>query len=706
MLGRLIAILAFLSLAACRASAEDGTPDTVGAWVTGTQFAYGANRDRDPANPPPELVAEFKLADGSVTNFFVGRVVWKGRHYVQRRLASEEAALVRSAEFRGVVLRGGTEADRDVAISDARFFRDPVTVAANCGTPRDYPLELPEKPSVVRRIRVPYLPYGEVELLEDGNFRYAYFDWEASSASEIVFDGKTARPVARYYPKLDGTYNAYSERPVVKVSKCFEDVLPELHNPTSEWKRVTGTHVWRTHAAFDRPRDKALWRFVHDHGIREVCVMDHETMWRDGGEPFTMVSTAAKGKGGDGTERKFSDFMNRELGYWYGPYNNYTDYQPDNTRFWDVDRVTRTWDGQLREAWLRSYTPKSTRVLDICRTVVPEAQAKFRFRGAYCDVHTAVKPWTRTDYDPREPGAGMFRTVVDAYRRILLEQKRLWEGPVWSEGGCHFLYEGYADGNYARDYEYGFHDGPWLVDFDLLRLHPLACDFGMGSLFHFSPPKTKAERDYYLPSMPEGREAFLDLFIGATLAFGHAGYLVLDWCWSPMKMFGLAYCGGGTECFEDGILPAMKSYFMTQAAAARYTQSTAEEIRYFDGKGAALDVSAAIRTGALARRQIHVRYADGTHVLVNGNCAERLVVSVGGRRFDLPPRGYRVWTEDGAVEVESGDSGGKGPRTDFARGPDYEYRGVPGVRATVTFRENDGTHKTVVDEPGVVWAVN
>lgn len=61
---------------------------------------------------------------------------------------------------------------------------------------------------------------------------------------------------------------------------------------------------------------------------------------------------------------------------------------------------------------------------------------------------------------------------------------------------------------------------------------------------------------------------------------------------------------------------AMKSYFMTQAIAARYTQSTADEIRYFDASGAALDTSAAVRDGAIARRQVYVRYANGTHVLV------------------------------------------------------------------------------------------
>ena len=682
----LACLLAFPALAAGN--------DTVSAWVTGVKFARGANRDRVSAKPPPALVADFRANDGNPTNLFVARVDWKDRHFVQHRFSRRELASVDVSTFGGLHLEGVEPEDEGIAISDVRFFRDPVGVAANCGTPRDHPLELPAEPKTVRRIRIPYLPYGEVELLADGRFRYAYYDWTASDASEIVFDKETRRPIARYYPKLDGTYNAFREKPVVKTSARFEDVLPDIPNPPSPWRKVAGTHVWRGHAASDRARDRAVWQAAYDHGIRKVCVTDHETMWRDGGEAFTMKTEAAPGKGGDAEQRAFSDFMNRRLGYWYGPYNNYTDYQPSNARWWNVDRVTRTADGNLCPAWLRSYSPKATRILDICREVVPAAQAKFAFRGAYCDVHTAVTPWSRTDYDPREPGAGMFRTVYEAYCALLDLQKRLWEGPVWSEGGCHFMYAGHADGNYARD-SYDFQEGAWLVDFDVLKLHPLECDFGMGALFHFAPSKDPKDRGYYRPAMPEGRARFLDEYIAATLAFGHAGYLVLDWCWEPMKIFGPAYCGGGKETFDEGMPVAMKSYFMTQAIAARYTQSTADEIRYFDASGAALDTSAAVRDGAIARRQVYVRYANGTHVLVNGHPRERLRATVAGVACDLPGYGYRAWTDDGEVLVESGDGGGTGARTDRARCPDYDYAGSSDGRVRVRFRETDGSWKTV-----------
>lgn len=523
----------------------------------------------------------------------------------------------------------------------------------------------------LERIRVPYLPfYGHVERLEGGLFRYAFFDWYRSNASTITAnaDGSVT---ANYLPRTDGSYNAVCERIVITLSDDFADVLPEIPNPPSPYRREVGGRLWRSHAASDRVRDREFWRFMHANGIRRVSVMDHETMWRDGGETFTFTVEAAKGKGGDGVQADYSRFMNDELGFLYGPYNNYTDFQPNNARFWSVDLVSRTADGSLAPAWLRSYAPKPTAIVDLCEKIVPEAQAKFRFRGAYCDVHTAVRPWNRVDYDARCPGAGTFSQVFYAYGELLLRQRELWQGPVWSEGGMHFMYAGLADGNYAQDYFYDFHASPWLVDFDLLKIHPLEVNFGMGSLSMFSRPRSGAEAAFYLPGMPEGRQRLVDSFIAATLAFGHNGLLIADWCWKPAKMFGPAYCGKSEECFGEGLEIAKRSYFMTQAIAARYTVETVESIRYFDEKGNAFSTSAALINGAVARRQLAVRYTGGVHVVVNGNTSERFVAEVDGRKIDLPSYGVKAWTDDGLVEcLVSGDDT---VRRYQAKSPDYDY---------------------------------
>ena len=556
-----------------------------------------------------------------------------------------------------------------------------VELTAPAGKVTEITLGPPDESPCVKAIRIPYLPYGDCRMLEGGLFRYAAPDWYRSNASVIETDKSDGTVRLKYLPKTDGTYNPVCERIVIALSDRLEDVFPEIPNPPSPYKALTGTRVWRTHAASDRVRDAALWRYVHDElGITEVCVMDHETMWRDVAEPFTFVADAARGKGGDAAQRAFSRLMNEELGYVYGPYNNYTDFADNNTALWDESVLSRNPDGSFVPAWLRCHHPKPTVAAEFCERIAPVAQRKFGFRGAYCDVHTARTPWSYVDYDARVPGAGTFAQTFYAYGELFSIQRRVWNGPVWSEGGCHFLYAGLTDGNYARDQRIDFLADPWLVDFDLLKIHPLECDFGMGSLFHFSPGRTLREKQFYQPHMPEGRDRLVDAFLCAELAFGHAGYLILDWMWKPAKMFGPAYCGGGRETFEDGKAIAMRSYYLIRPIAARYTQTSAESIRYLAADGRWTDVNGALRNDAVLRRQIHVRYADGTHVIANGHPSERLRSTLGGTAVDLPSYGFRAWTEDGAVFVESGDADGSKPRFDYAETPEAVYidgRGSP-----------------------------
>ena len=200
--------------------------------------------------------------------------------------------------------------------------------------------------------------------------------------------------------------------------------------------------------------------------------------------------------------------------------------------------MSRTADKQLQTAWNRCYAPKPAYAVNACEELTPIIQGKFRFNTAYCDVHTAVSPWGRCDYDARIPGGGTFANTFYAFGEIMLIQKKNWNGPVYSEGNTHFMYCGLTDGNYAQDQNYRISDNPWLVDFDLLRLHPLCCNFGMGNLDMFYPGK----------SAPADPAVAADRFLAATVAFGHPGYLMH---------------GANKE----------RSYFMVQQLAARYTKS-------------------------------------------------------------------------------------------------------------------------------------
>ncbi len=473
-------------------------------------------------------------------------------------------------------------------------------------------------------------------------------DWTLTNASilwasnAIHPDGVTYNGGTRYVPRTDGKRNDCFERFFVTLSPRYEEVLLTIPNPVSPWKQVTGTHLWRAHPASNRQQDGRFWTDCHRWGMTQVVITDHETGWRDEGESFTFRTRPAPGKGGDAGQYEYARLLQDKLGFVYGPYNNYTDFAPVN-EFWSTDLISRTPENQLQHAWMRCYAPKPARAVEYCARLAPQIQAKFHFSTAYCDVHTAVAPWDRVDYDARVPGAGTLSAVFYAFGEIMLLQKQAWNGPVYSEGNNHAFYCGLTDGNYGQDQAYRPAENPWLVDFDLRKLHDLCCNFGMGSPEMFYAGKTPRQ------NTAAEKDAWLDRFLAATVAFGHPGFLV----------------------FEGGTSSALRSYYMLQQLASRYCLARALEIRYADAGGRLLDTSAAVASGAFARSQVVTRYSDGTITAANGHRTERMKVKAYDRDLDLPPDGYCGWTADGSMDVWSRDSGGS--RADYAATPAYLY---------------------------------
>ncbi len=480
--------------------------------------------------------------------------------------------------------------------------------------------------------------------VERSLFVFSIVDHYRSNASslwavnKVADDGVAYNGGSRYTPKTDGTRNDCFERLFLTVSPRFEEVLPNVANPKSPWMHVAGERVWIACGAGNREQDYAYWKNIARHGMTNIVITDHEVGWRDGGESFTMRTRAAPGKGGDEGQADYASKLHA-LGFRYGIYNNYTDYAPVNEH-WDEDYVTRTPDGEWRSAWARCYNPKPARAVELEAKLAPIIQQKFHLDTAYCDVHTAVQPWRYCDFDARVPGAGTFAATFYAYGEIMLHQKKTWNGPVYSEGNNHWYYCGLTDGNYGQDQAARLAENPWLVDFDLRKLHPLCCNFGMGN------PGMFFGRQEQLGSTPAEREARLDRFLAATLAFGHTGFLVR----------------------EGGIANTVRSYFTVQQVHKHYAQETADEIRYADAEGNLLDTSAAVASGAFERSQIRTRYSNGLTVTVNGHTSEDWRTD----GFVLPPNGWCVQgTSD--VPLTAFSALIDGHRVDYVDSPDYLY---------------------------------
>jgi len=532
----------------------------------------------------------------------------------------------------------------------------------------------PEGVRLVARPKIPVYCDVSIPAVDDGKavlFVHVFADWYESRASRVgpCSDAKDACCGSLYRSKTDGAYNPVSERLYLTVSPEIAETFPTIANPPSPWKSVTGTHAWTVHGSSPhRELDKRFWRHLHRCGIRHVVITDHESCMRDDGESFTFRTKPAPRKGGEAAWRDYADCLIGELGYRYGPYNNFTDFAPVNAN-WSLDRATRHGDGNLHSAWIRCWNPKPAYARVACRVFPPQLKRTYGFNTAYCDVHTAVRPWDNVDFDARVPEAGQFRATYRAYGEILLSQKDVWQGPVWSEGSSHFFYAGLADGNYAQLGIDSQRD-PWIVDFDLRKVHPLECDFGCGSLGMFNPKAGKVGQP--------GFDADVDQFLAATLAFGHTPFL-LSRCLIDGGNDGFGYVAAKMTAAEaerlyqpeKGLPYALRSYFMVQSAAAHYSKATAERIRYLSDDGRWRSASAAIAEGDGRMNRIAVSYSDGTCVVANGDRTNRLSAVAFGRRLDLPPCGYAVWNDRSGLEVEASDRGGA--RTDYASCGDYIY---------------------------------
>ncbi|MDR2755282.1 MAG: hypothetical protein LBC20_06210 [Planctomycetaceae bacterium] len=460
-----------------------------------------------------------------------------------------------------------------------------------------------------RLITVPYLVGHGGEgtrpaILVDGDdpakplFFLPMIDHTRSNSSQLFFGNKIYKNKneddlvifdsgSRYKPKTNGKRNDCFERLFLTVSPLFEEVLPNIPNNPSTWKHVTAERVWRAHGSSNHDRDFKYWNRIRRYGVEKMLITDHETMWRDGGESFTFRTYTAPERGGDEAHKDYTQKI-QALGYIYGPYNNYTDYAPVN-EFWNENWVTRLPDGNFQSAWTRCYNPKPTRSVQMEPKITEIVQKKFGFNTAYCDVHTAVTPWMYVDFDERNPGAGTFAATFYAYGEILLHQKKIWNGPVYSEGNNHWYYSGLTDGNYAQDQTYIIPENPWIVDFDLLKIHPLENNFGMGNPgMFFGRENLRTEKD---------KQSALDRFLTATLAFGHTGFLSMEY----------------------GFSNGLRSYFTVQQIAKRYGTQNVKSIRYADETGRLLTTSEAIAADKVKLNRLVIEYEDGLKIYVNGN---------------------------------------------------------------------------------------
>ncbi len=494
-------------------------------------------------------------------------------------------------------------------------------------------------------IRVPYLTFGwdEPRVLSSSRvFVFGLLDWYNSDASRLyarcrIVSDRSANfnGGSQYIQKTDGQRNALRERFFLTVSPDFHEVLPNIPNPPSPVREIAGHYLWRNIGQIQ----PELCKKYKAYGIDWFMANHHEVVWRDGGESFTLRLNSAPKNVGDEKLKEYSELL-RTLGFRFGLYTNYSDYAPVNEN-WDEDKVSRLPNGDWQRAWPRNYALKPSYAREFEEWYAPRIHEKFGTSAGYCDVHTALIPWDRTDYDARVPGAGMFRSVFESFGELLFKETTFHDGPVFSEGRMHWLYAGLADGNYAQIVSRAPWKEPLLVDFDLLKIHPLETDFGMGmpSMFYEGSSEWMKDRDFH--------SSFFDRFVAATIAYGHIGYLTDEW----------------------GFAGTLKSYFLLQQLQRRYATDAVAEIKY-ERDGKLLSTSEALASDAHKDGRLFMRYAGGLTLFVNYNESSDWPIRADGQSHVLPPFGFHA--ADGKGFVEYSKMVGK-TRVEFVNSPEYLY---------------------------------
>lgn len=514
-----------------------------------------------------------------------------------------------------------------------------------------------------RQIPMPYCPM-KVDLLPTENlFTTVFLDWTCSNAASQN-EGR-----ASYEALTDGTRHPLRERITYCAAWQLDEVLPNVPNPPSPYIATLADRVvldlWGGSFSDLGKRLQALADLGVDHAA--VLVHDWQHLGYDNGYPRFLP--ASERLGGDAAMKELAATAAR-LGYLFALHENYVDYYPNYDGF-DANDIALNSQGQRELAWfnpgthIQSFAIKPTAIGRLAATQAPVIHERFGTSACFLDVHSAVPPWFHVDHRAGEAQAGSFKAVWDAHRALWQYERQTHQGPVFGEGHDHFYWSGLLDGTEAQFGE-GWPDNqgmtaPLLVDFDLLKIHPLQLNHGMGYFERWWPKQGYG----HLPPM-----IVLDQYRMQEAVFSHAGFL-------------------NGEMVRDG-RPAWLEHHLLTPLTQRTATAKPARIDY-DCNGQWLDATGAAKAGNFQRPRI--KYDNDLMVIANDS---PLDWTIGG--LTLPRFG---WSAQGAG-LKAYTAMRDGVVVDFAQTPDrvfvnarpasaWDFSGVNPVRPTLADFTATGT---------------
>ena len=480
-------------------------------------------------------------------------------------------------------------------------------------------------------IHVPYLTTMNV-LYANGAFGSLYVDWENTRASTIypLDDVYSASSVyyaqqALYLPHSDGSRAPVNETIHLTVSPSLTDVLPSVPNPVSPYKSEMANRLvfddWQTPFATVSNQVQTL----ANAGITNLWVITHQ--WQNAGYDagYPDVLPASPAWGGDAGLKALSQTV-RTNGYRFALHENYVDFYP-NTPSWNTNALALNSDGSLKEAWsnettqVQSYEMKPTLAANYLTEFAPQIHADYSTTASFLDVHSAVNPSDKVDYDATTTNAGMFAETLTSYRNQFCLLRQFHQGPVSGEGYCHFLSVGYIDDVEGQINSGGLGPGtqaswlPLLVDFDLLKLHSKTLVHGVGYYERFYADTNNVSQYITAP-----RGGVLE-YMASELAYGHGGFIP-----DPDRVFDFVAVA---KLEQQNVFPAQMLYANATPVSILYHDSTSNDL---------VSVSDYIRRYPTSfdnpandhyLSQVQVTYDNGVIVCVNRHPTRQWPVTLG-----------------------------------------------------------------------------
>jgi hypothetical protein len=505
-----------------------------------------------------------------------------------------------------------------------------------CDQPRVTSLDAGVWGPVVRRrqVVVPYYTGSVNYLPQSGLFVNAVLDWTKSSASSH------SGTKASYEALTDGSRVPLRERILFTAAWHLAEVLPNPPNPPSPWREFLANKIVLDIWGGTFNHIAANLQTLADYGITNCVALIHD--WQRSGydNALPMHYPANAAYGGDAGMSNLVASATR-LGIRCALHENYVDYYP-NYDFYHTNDIALDSAGKLQLAWynpgtrIQSFAVKPNAILRLADTQSPEIHRRYVTPANYLDVHSAVPPWFHVDARAGEIGAGQFDRVWDLHRQLWEYERNVHQGPVFGEGNNHWYWSGCLDGVEAQFGSgwpgNGGFTAPLAVDFDLLKIHPLQFNHGMGYHSRWWPTES-----YHTNWGGPTPMIVLDRYRMQEAAFGHAGFL--------------------DSSVYDNIPLAWLEHHLMSPVMARYALAKPVDIAY-ESNGTWIDSTTAAKLEAdTAQACVRIRYDNGLTLTVNGSSN-----SLQSGSWTLPEFGWIAESDN----FKAGTVARNGVVTDFA----------------------------------------